>query len=49
METKLTEDELRASRAAVEKCGSGPAAARVENARRTRKKRIMMFDEGLGM
>lgn len=48
MEAGLTEDELRASKAAVEKCGSGPAAARVENARRTRKKRMVMFD-GLRM
>ena len=47
--TGLTKGGARASRAAVEKGGSGPAAARVESARRTRERRILMLNGGLGM
>lgn len=38
---------MRVSKAAFEKDGIGPAAASVEIARRTRKKRIMIVDKDL--
>lgn len=49
MEIGLTEDVLRASRAEFEKDGSGPAAARAESASKTREKRMVMFDRGVGI
>lgn len=45
----LTEDEARVSRAASEKGGSGPAAAKVESARKMTRRRMVVFDEGLVM
>ena len=39
-----TEDEVRATRPAFEKSGSGPAAVRVESAR-SRVQRRMMIDD----
>ena len=41
--TGLTEGQARVSRAAFENGGSGPAAARVESATRTRKRRMVMM------
>lgn len=43
--TTHTEGEALAAREVLEKEGSGPAAARVEIARRIRKGRMMMLDK----
>lgn len=43
LQTSLTEDAARVSRVALEKGGSGPAAARVESARSTMERRMVVF------
>ena len=49
MGTAHTEDKAPASRVLLEKEGSGPAAARVETATRTRKRRMVVLDGALRM
>ena len=48
MSAAHTEVGVPAFRVVFEKEGSGPAAARVESARKTMERCIVMVDEGLG-